>query len=179
MANKKSNMQNKLTKESIFTALMILMENKPFNEISITEITKKAGVSRMAFYRNYSVKEDIINTYIEELFQEYFSEIKPHEDKFNYENVRLYFSYFRKHDKLISNLIKSNLSNMLLEKCIEAFYVLSQDISCNRSYPPEKQKLWIALLVGGLYNVLIEWAKDGMKQSDEYMAQTVCEFMNE
>ena len=60
MEKRTNNMQNILTKESIFTALMILMEKKDFKEISITEITKKAGVSRMAFYRNYDEKEDII-----------------------------------------------------------------------------------------------------------------------
>lgn len=49
MVNKAANIQNIITKESIFTALMILMEKKNFKEISITEITKKAGVSRMAF----------------------------------------------------------------------------------------------------------------------------------
>lgn len=33
-------------------------------------------------------------------------------------------------------------------------------------------------MAGGLYNVLIEWAKNGMKQSDDYMAKTVSEFIN-
>ena len=71
MVNKATNMQNMITKESIFTALMILMKKKNFKEISITEITNKAGVSRMAFYRNYNIKEDIITTYIDELLKEY------------------------------------------------------------------------------------------------------------
>jgi len=178
MVNKNSNIQNMITKESIFTALMILMEKKNFKEISITEITKKAGVSRMAFYRNYNIKEDIIATYIDELFKEYFKEIIRKENIDDYENLRLYFSYFRKHEKLISNLINSNLINMLLEKCIESFYALSKDTPCNKSYSPEQHKFWIEYMAGGLYNVLIEWAKSGMIQSDEYMAKTISEFIH-
>ncbi|MFW2489719.1 TetR/AcrR family transcriptional regulator [Clostridium chromiireducens] len=178
MVNKATNMQNMITKESIFTALMILMEKKNFKEISITEITKKAGVSRMAFYRNYNVKEDIITTYIDELFKEYSKEVIQKENLDNYENLRLYFSYFRKHEKLISNLINSNLINILLEKCIESFYELSQRILCKNSLLPEQHKFWIEYMAGGLYNVLIEWAKGGMKQSDDYMAKTISEFIN-
>ncbi|MBN7573410.1 MULTISPECIES: TetR/AcrR family transcriptional regulator [Clostridium] len=178
MVNKSTNIQNMITKESIFTSLMILMEKKNFKEISITEITKKAGVSRMAFYRNYNIKEDIITTYLDELFNEYSKEVMQKETLYNYENLRLYFSYFRKHEKLISNLINSSLTNILLEKCIESFYELSQTIFCKNSLLPEKHKFWIEYMAGGLYNVLIEWAKNGMKQSDDYMATTVSEFIN-
>ena len=51
---------NKLTKECLSMALIYLMNEKPFDKISITDIVKRAGVSRTAFYRNYSAKEDIL-----------------------------------------------------------------------------------------------------------------------
>lgn len=47
---------NALTKESIETALLALMKEKNFSSITITDIAKKAGVSRLAYYRNYSSK---------------------------------------------------------------------------------------------------------------------------
>jgi len=179
MINKSTNSQNMITKESIFTALMILMEKKDFKEISITEIAKKAGVSRMAFYRTYNIKEDIVATYIDELFQEYSNEILNHEKKDVYENLRLYFSYFRKHERLIYNLINSNLINIILEKCIESFHALSRDVACNKSFSQEKQKYWIEFIAGGLYHVLTEWAKSGMKESDDYMAKIVFDLIME
>lgn len=49
MTNKYNAEQNKITKESILGALMSLMEKKDFKNISITELSQKAGVSRMAF----------------------------------------------------------------------------------------------------------------------------------
>lgn len=78
MANKNSNLQDRITKESIFTALMIIMEKKDFKEISITEITKKAGVSRMAFYRNYNQMEDIIINHLDEFLVEYSKQLLNH-----------------------------------------------------------------------------------------------------
>jgi AcrR family transcriptional regulator len=48
---------NKLTREAIYTALVILIKQKPFDSITVTDIVKKAGVSRTAYYNNYNTKK--------------------------------------------------------------------------------------------------------------------------
>ena len=58
--------ENQIVQESIFTALIQLMQ-KEFHNITITEITEKAGVSRMSYYRNYSSKEDILIKYLDRI----------------------------------------------------------------------------------------------------------------
>ena len=55
-----NNEANRITREAICTALLYLMDTKEFDRISISELTRKAGVSRQSFYRNYSSKEDIV-----------------------------------------------------------------------------------------------------------------------
>ena len=62
----KPNEINILTKECILTALLRLMDEKNYNDITITDITNLAGVSRMAYYRNYKSKEDILITHLED-----------------------------------------------------------------------------------------------------------------
>ena len=50
---RKSNQEsNLLTREAIETALLQLLEKKDLTKISISELVKRAGVSRAAFYRN-------------------------------------------------------------------------------------------------------------------------------
>ena len=51
---------NRLTRECLQIALIRLMAEKDFDRITVTEITRLAGVSRTAFYRNYQTKEAII-----------------------------------------------------------------------------------------------------------------------
>ncbi len=178
MSNKKNNnLQNRITKECIFTALLILMEKKNFKEISITEITKKAGVSRMAFYRNYNSMEDIIKSYLDELFEDYSSHLLNHEKPYDYESIRLFFSYFRKHEKLITNLANSNLTSLILDSAIVFLHSFSKNIVCEKEYSPEKEKYNIEFLAGGFYKVLMEWAKSGLKESDEEMAEIVYELV--
>src|SRR5699024_1390636 len=92
---------NLFTKECIETALLVLMKDKDFKDISITDIVKRAGVSRSAYYRNYSSKEDILNKHLKTViqmimnsldFKNYhhndlnfwlpiFKRIRPHSDK--------------------------------------------------------------------------------------------------
>ena len=56
--------------DCIYDALIALMKVKPYNKISVTDITERAGVSRMAYYRNYEEKDDILlNRFREELIR--------------------------------------------------------------------------------------------------------------
>ena len=59
----KPNRQSERTKSWIFDALMLLMDEKPYKKINISDITKKAGVARTTFYRNYTDKDAIIFEY--------------------------------------------------------------------------------------------------------------------
>lgn len=55
-----SNSAHMLAIDCIYDALISLMKVKPYNKISVTDITERAGVSRMAYYRNYEEKDDIL-----------------------------------------------------------------------------------------------------------------------
>ena len=44
-------------------ALLRLMERKPFAEITVTEITQKAGLSRRTFYRIFTTREEVLAHY--------------------------------------------------------------------------------------------------------------------
>ena len=61
----KNEYKNNIVKESLTDALFKLMSKREFNDITISELSKKAGVSRLSFYRNYNSKEDIIINYLD------------------------------------------------------------------------------------------------------------------
>ena len=60
LRNLSNNEANRITRESICTALLELLKTNEFKKISISELVRKAGVSRQSFYRNYKTKEDIV-----------------------------------------------------------------------------------------------------------------------
>lgn len=70
---------NAITRESIEISLLQLLENKDLKKITISELVRRAGVSRAAFYRNYGSKEDIL----ESIFQSSIAKITKSLDSFN------------------------------------------------------------------------------------------------
>ena len=76
----KENSNHRLTIDCIYEALIQLMKNRPFREISITDITRKAGVSRMAYYRNYSDKKEILLHHLQEQMDQMEARILTRQD---------------------------------------------------------------------------------------------------
>ena len=63
MSNVSNNESKVFAMECIETALFDLMKEKPFQSISFSEISARAGTSRNAIYRNFSSKDDILEQY--------------------------------------------------------------------------------------------------------------------
>ena len=54
--------KNQYVKIQITNAILDLLKEKDIDEITISEITSKAQVGRVSFYRNYKNKEDILKS---------------------------------------------------------------------------------------------------------------------
>ncbi len=55
------------TKKAIITALMELLTEKELSDITVTELTDRAGINRKTFYLHYDRIEDIITDFGEDL----------------------------------------------------------------------------------------------------------------
>lgn len=173
MADSKGNSQNRLAKESMYSALMILMRKKEFRAISVTELTRKAGVSRMAFYRNYTDLESVIVRHLEEGFVARSEELLLTEGTDARDSIRFCFRFFRDQSDLVRNLIDSGLTSLLMDSCMRFLSTVSQTLACDREVPPRIKRHYIEFVAGGIYKILIEWAKDEMRESDAHMTKVV------
>lgn len=54
------NEKKRSTRSWIFESLMLLMDKKPYGNITVSDIAKKAGIARQTFYRNYVDKHDVL-----------------------------------------------------------------------------------------------------------------------
>lgn len=176
MPNKFNGHRNAITKESIFTALMQLMEKKDFHKISITETTTKAGVSRMAFYRNYETLEDVITDYLNTFFNEYERQISSVGIENPHDIILMFLSDFKSEQQLLVNLIKCDLTFLLLDKCNSFLEQICEKSVCDKLYSPTKEAFTIKFLCGGFFNLLIEWASHDFKESEEYLADLFSEY---
>ncbi|MFV0466862.1 MAG: TetR/AcrR family transcriptional regulator [Lachnospiraceae bacterium] len=166
--------QKKITKDSIVTALLKLLNDKNFSEITITQITKVAGVSRMAFYRNYVTKEDIISTYLDDMVSDFygrFSDLKEHS---KYDILCNFFSFFKERKAVIEILMDSGLIYIFRQKLNSSLLDFFKGIEGKNA--PEYGTYFAQFEAGGLYNVLIEWVSNDTVDSVETMATLISEF---
>jgi AcrR family transcriptional regulator len=52
------------TRSWIFEAVVLLMDEKPYGKITVSDICEKAGIARATFYRYYNDKDDIVFEYL-------------------------------------------------------------------------------------------------------------------
>ncbi len=109
---------NQLTKESLETALLFLIEKKELKHISVSELVRKAGVSRNAFYRNYKSKEEILEIYYERTSSNLKKKWQSLQEKVHKDGVKQSFVEFVQQSKNKSepNKTLSNVSQWIKEK---------------------------------------------------------------
>ncbi len=171
------NESNRLAKECIVIALIELMKVRDYDSITITEITRKAGVSRMAYYRNYTSKDDILNKFIEEAGESIHSIVENHRaDEEVYDYCYLLFDQLGRYNDIGMVTYKANLGELILS-AINKFML--------KTYPPSgapDEKAENAsryrryFFAGAFFNVFTQWIKNGMRESPAEMAE-ICRDM--
>lgn len=153
---------NRITKECLQIALMKLMGEKDFEKISITEITKCAGVSRTAFYRNYESKEAII----EDACQSVFTKLRESLERSNRNWKSWYIIFFQ-------TVIENKES---VKIALDARIPLAPKYVLDSAFPPEtiEEHYIHSAQEAAFARILADWFYDGMKESPEQMAD-ICE----
>lgn len=68
--------QKEQSKKWIASAFFTLLKNKDYTAVTVSEIAKKADLSRRTFYRLFDCKQDIIEYMFEEIFPDYICAVK-------------------------------------------------------------------------------------------------------
>jgi len=173
MPEQEGNSRCGLIRQNIFDALMSLMEHTDFKEITVTGIVKKAGVSRMAFYRNYDRVEEILSEYLEDNFVRYADTFSASCNENYTESLRIFFSFISNHSQLVKNLIAAGLTHLLLESFSHYLRAISRNFVCTRQLSPVIEKYSTEFIAGGIYRVVIEWVRDDMRESEKQMTELV------
>ncbi|KRM05534.1 hypothetical protein FC89_GL001234 [Liquorilactobacillus ghanensis DSM 18630] len=136
-------------------ALFELMQNKNFSEISITDIANQAAISRMAFYRNYASKEDILNKFIQKEYDRFVADITSHHLERLDQLLEVYFGYFKANPEVLSAIVNASIEGLALEK--QSAYLL--DFFETRVKNQQPAPLAVAYYSGAIFASLLYWRK--------------------
>lgn len=153
----------KLSQECIETALISLMEHKPFEEITISELVKRAGVSRAAFYRNYETKQDVLL----HSFRDAIKEVSASIDAVSYEDHprefwKGLFSVSASYADSLMLIVKAGFGQFILDAITDQILSKVQSRTTEDRYD-------MVFWCGAVYNLLVRWISEGCRESVEQM----------
>lgn len=161
---------NRLTREALCTALVLLIRERPFTKITITDLVQRAGVSRTAYYSNYSSKEEILIDLVDSLIFEINQCLLPYTDENTGKAkepetfIHKLFQLLLKRRDIYQTLIDANFSYIILDRLNDSMISSLLDQSDETMYQ-------IYFNAGALYNVFTKWIQSGCSKTVKEMTQ--------
>ncbi|APU71696.1 TetR family transcriptional regulator [Companilactobacillus crustorum] len=151
------------SKDYLITALLQILKTKDLNEITITQVVKKAGVSRMAFYRNFETLDDVLIFYFKPKIDAEFNLIINHVpqkqklttlgDFFTEMAEEMRLAAQRNYEFIIQNIFNDNM-NRFYEQVLDW-----------QNFSKIQKKYWIQFMSAGVYAIWREWLTSGQTET--------------
>ena len=162
-----------LTREYIFQALNQLLKFKHYDQISVCDITTKAGVSRMSFYRNFNSKDDLTMQAIDKITKRLKDSINSLEIKNKHTIAKEFFKAFEKYKDVITAFEGSEISKKLLS-------LITEKLRSEFPYDAvNKTSRYVPIYYfGAIASVISEWLENGCTETPDEMAKFITKMVD-
>lgn len=164
------------TRDALGDALIALMQEKPFDTITVQDVLDRAHVSRSTFYSHYSDKADLLMSDTDEFFQALSMALSQHGEKSDRVfPVREFFAHVSDVQPFFKALVKSGKyqENMELARGHFARGIERRlaELTLGQSIPPHELPAIAFTHAGALLSLLTWWLDRGMRESPAEMDQ--------
>ena len=160
--NMNNEQKNTYVKMQITAALLELLKEKPLSDITVSELTNKAEIGRVSFYRNYQNKEDILKEESNRLIKEWGRLYESNPESAPETLFPSLFDFYRDHRDFYTTLYNAGMSSIMMETILSTIRIT-----------PEMQNLEAymkSFWAYGIYGWLLEWIKRGMPESGKELS---------
>lgn len=173
MSNKKAvDRRVRRTRALLQNALIQLLEEKPLAKIQIKEITERADVSRQTFYLHFETKEELLFSYMDDVFDQLHVAVFQDASKINHLDTQTLltesFRAYATHVDALRWVMQVENKDLLIERLrihIDAImnaYASLPDVNIQRHHLHEHS---VDFVTGGIYMLLRRWLSDDLKPS--------------
>lgn len=152
--------QQALSRECIQEALFLLMEDQSLDDITISAISTRSGISRMGFYRNYKTKNDVLDDYFTGEMHKVIAritDIKP----LTAENLTpVYFNYVYDNRDRFALALKRAGDNAFYTPFVTMVGEFFTDNIRRPWFTGPYAEYWKHFVTSGIYAVTTAWIKD-------------------
>ena len=166
---KKSYQEKMIVQEWMLNALLELMEETPYEKITVTQIAQRAGVPRMTYYRNFKSKENILESYSKYLTEELAHIFRSHDITSSRDYLEVQLKVFWRHKSYLLALVKSHKEHIVLD-------TINGNIDL-MGFGTE-ETLTIKYYAGGIYNIMFSWLQSGEDNDLDILLNTTSRLMD-
>ena len=168
---------NTVVRRSLAIALLKFMESTPFADISVTELTQKAGVSRMGYYRNYDSKLALLKDYLAQIEHDFpFIDLTAASESEFYAFLRQVFDYLSKFELSTKILLNQGFEGLILDTLLNSKifveYRKKQSLTCQATtaLQDKSREYNLVFASGMLYHTYIHWVRQGQTETPQQLA---------
>src|SRR5215203_1041081 len=166
---KKTDARVRRTRDALGDALITLMQEKPFETITVQEVLDRAHVSRSTFYTHYSDKDDLLMSDAEEFFEAISMALSQHGDiSHRVFPVKEFFAHLSNVQPFFKALVKSGKyqENMELARGHFARGIERRlsELPRGQAIPANELPAIAFTHAGALLSLLTWWLDRGMRE---------------
>lgn len=162
---RRKNTTKQMMKEYMCESLVLLLRDKRYEEITVSEIADRAGVNRSTYYRNFLSKDDIVVFFYEKIMLEYLDLYQAQSRNTLEGYLCTMFRHFYTYKDALLLLYKNGLSHLLL-KVLNRFFgkQVLEKLTLREHFR-------IYFHIGGIYNFFVLWFSTDMTEPPEELTK--------
>ena len=176
MAEKKTNRRAQKTKQAIFTALAELMCDKELRHITVQDISDKADIHRVTFYKHFLDIYDVYEQLETIILSDVGMIITEYGEKTSEELYRAVLKYIADHPAYCKLVFSPHNTGVLYQKLLKMFdgvrrLVLTEQLGID--FSDTNADTVIRYHANGCFSVISNWVMTGFEQPQSAIIQTL------
>lgn len=152
--------------EAICEAFLLVLEEKEFDKISVSDVIKKAGIVRSTFYNHYDNIPALISAIEDRTLDDIFSIMETFHAQNDEEICKSYFRTicgYTKNNAFLTCIFCSPYGSTFLRKSLSMFHKYMQDVMQKAApsiHSKEEFSYMVACCIGSTLAVLHKWSRE-------------------
>ena len=172
MANKETR-RTQMTKMLLKTALIELMQEKTFRQITIKELCERADLNRTTFYLHYNDQQDVLRDVENELIdktKEFLDSLNPNSSIIDL--IEAFLTYIQDNSIIFRTLLINNQDENFQMEFITSSLRNIENILPEYQNPVTNRYV-LTFVLNGAIHIIIEWLESDFDLSKKEIAQLI------
>jgi AcrR family transcriptional regulator len=157
-------------------ALLKMMKDRLFEEISVSELCRNTGLSRKIFYRLYESKADVVYALIDHVLLDAGS-FEP-DETVGAGRLHRFLAYWKSQKELLDVMKKNRISALLSQQAV--IHIMQEAPEIARCFgaddSPYGREL-IVFYITGLFSLVLDWAYRDFDYSIDEMSAMIMDLL--